>query len=216
MIGKRLSIAFSLIVVVSILAFGTDKKTEEQPAAEMLPDETSEEETVKASYMRDKFQFTTNAGVGLNSYQWHFTGGFQVDFNANPVIGAGIKTTIDYGLKYDNLNINIYALYKVWWFYFGPGVSFIVQGMTVPADDPDYATLYVYDSVASLALTGGFRFPVARIGPGFMTMDLSVDWYQTDIPLSQPTPPFTGTTLNELIDSSTYAFKFALRMGYTF
>lgn len=79
-----------------------------------------------------------------------------------------------------------------------------------------YIKVFPYDSVISLAFTGGMRFPIARIGPGFMTMDLSIDWYQNDIPLSEPTPPFNGKTLKELVYGSAYAFKFGARLGYTF
>ncbi len=201
---NRFTIMIFLLCIVSFAVFGAETK------------ESTAGEKEKPSYLLANFQFTVNAGVGFSAYQWHFTGGLQADFNANPVLGIGFKSTVDYGFDYGNLNINLYILYKIWWFYIGPGVSFIVQGMTIPADDSKYVSAYPNDGVASLAFTGGARFPVARIGPGFMTMDLSIDWYQNDIPLSQITPPFTGARIKELVNGSTYAFKFAARLGYTF
>lgn len=215
MIRKIIFIYVLAFFIIPVTAFGEESSDSPSESRESTESESGEEE-LRYSYLKDDFQFTFNAGVGFTTYQWEFTGGFQFDFNANPVIGAGVKTTVDYGLKYGNLNINLYALYKVWWFYVGPGVSFIVRGMTIPADDPDYVRAYSYQSAASLALTGGLRFPFVRMGPGFLTMDVSIDWYQTDIPLSQPTPPYSGNTLDELIKGTVYAFKFAARLGYTF
>ncbi len=217
MIMHRLPIMFVLFLIITFVAFATESNVDHQRAdQDSAVEESKDVNAIKTSYNLDDFQFTVNAGAGFSAYQWHFTGGLQADFYANPVLGVGFKTTVDYGFKYQNLNINLYVLYKIWWFYIGPGVSFFVQGMTIPADDPEYVSAYPFDSVASLALTGGMRFPLARIGPGFMTMDLSIDWYQNDIPLSEPTPPFNGNTLKELINGSTYAFKFAARLGYTF
>jgi len=216
---KLIRTSFFVVLILfcafTVTAFGDESG--KSPATD-VPTAESEgnEEDLKPSYLRDRFQFTVNAGAGISRYQWHFSGGIQADFNANPVLGIGLRTTVDYGLKYDNLNINLYVLYKIWWFYVGPGVSFLVQGITIPTDDAKYAAAYPYDPVASLALTAGARFPVARIGPGFLTVDISVDWYQTDTPLTQPTPPITGETLDELLNGSIYAFKIAARLGYTF
>jgi hypothetical protein len=223
----RLIFLIVLIGLVPSLVFGEKKDKEKdnretEQAAEEIPEEQAgeqagdEAEKAKSKYLNDEFQLTVNGGVGFSAYQWHFTGGVQADFNANPVMGVGIKTTVDYGLKYDNLNINLYLVYKLWWFYFGPGVSFIVTDMNIPADDPDYKAVYNDPDIASLAFTAGFRFPFARIGPGHLTMDLSVDWYQTDIPLSEVSPPYDGHTLDELLNGTTYAFKFGARLGYTF
>lgn len=207
----RYLIVFVLLCSVPFLTFGDESATETDGT-----EETAEAEKPKHPYLTDEFQFTFNAGVGVSQFQWYFSGGFQFDFRANPILGVGFKSTVDYGFKYGNVHINLFALFDVWWFYIGPGVNFRVRGMSVPSNDPDYAVAYPYDAVASLAVTAGFRFPIARIGPGNMTIDLSVDWYQTDIPLSQPAPPFTGATINELLNSTVYAFKFAARLGYTF
>lgn len=204
-----------LLSLISVMAFGDDSGKNSEPEDSVVESAESGD-NLKPSYLRDRFQFTMNAGVGFSRHQWQFSGGLQADFNANVLVGIGIRSTVDYGLKYDNLNINVYLLYKIWWFYVGPGVSFIVQGMTLPSDDSKYAAIYSYKPVASIALTAGTRFPVARIGPGFLTVDISVDWYQNDIPLSQITPPLTGSTINELLNGSIYAFKVAARLGYTF
>lgn len=204
-IASRSLIIILLFCSVPFLTFGHETTAE-----------TEEAEEPRYPYLTDDFQFTFNAGVGVSRFQWHFTGGFQFDFRANAVLGVGFKTTVDYGLKYGNVNVNLFALFDVWWFYMGPGISFIARGMTVPSNDPDYAVSYTYEPLTSLAITLGFRFPFVRVGPGNLTMDLSVDWYQNDTPLSEPTPPFTGQTINELMNSSIYAFKFAARLGYTF
>ena len=217
MMMNRLPAMFFLFLITTFMAFAAESDEGHQGAdQDSVIEESEDGKATKKSYSRDNFHFTVNAGAGFSAYQWHFTGGLQADFYANPVLGVGFKTTVDYGFKYQNLNINLYVLYKIWWFYIGPGVSFIVQGMTMPADDPDYVNAYPYGSVASLAFTGGMRFPLARIGPGFMTIDFSIDWYQNDIPYTEPTPPFTGNTLNDLLYGSVYAFKFGARLGYTF
>lgn len=166
-------------------------------------------------YMRDTFQVTFNAGVSLTWYQWQFTGGIQLDYQPNPFLGLGLKTTADYGFKYGNLNINIYALYKLWWLYFGPGVSFLVQHMVLPPGDPDYVKILQNPASASLAITMGLRFPFVRVGPGHMTLDFSIDWYQTDYPLTG-TPPLIGSYLSDTINGAVYAFKPSIRLGYTF
>ncbi len=217
MIMRRLPIMFVLFLIITFVVFATESDDDYRGADQDSVIENNEDgKATKKNYNRDNFQFTVNAGGGFSAYQWHFTGGLQADFYANPVLGIGFKTIVDYGFKYQNLNINLYVLYKIWWFYIGPGVSFIVQGMTIPADDPDYVSAYPFQSVASLAFTGGMRFPLARIGSGFMIMDLSIDWYQNDIPFTEPTPPFTGNTLNDVMSGSIYAFKFGARLGYTF
>jgi hypothetical protein len=227
----RNSLLLALILAMSISTFSFAQENGSESSAENPVDvatdpsldsaedgiakDGDDTEKLRVSYLKAKNQFTFSAGVGINQYQWNFTGAFQVDFNANPVMGAGIKTTVDYGFEFGNLNINLFAVYKVWWFYMGPGISFKVLGMTLPPDS-EYEFIYNYDSIISLALTLGFRFPIARIGPGHMTMDISVDWYQNDIPLSKPLPPFSGVAVQELVNGTAYAFKFEARIGYTF
>ena len=166
-------------------------------------------------YMSDPFQVTIHAGIGLSWYQWQFSGGIQLDYQPNPFLGLGLKTTVDYGLKYGNLNVSVYALYKLWWLYVGPGVSFLIQHMELPPGDPDYVDILQNPASASLALTIGFRFPFVRVGPGHMTLDFSIDWYQTDYPITG-TPPLLGSILSETINGAIYAFKPTLRLGYTF
>ncbi len=202
-------IAIVLSLISCISAFGKDTEDEE-----ILKESEGGNKTY-IPYIRDTFQVTIQAGVGLSWYQWHFTGGIQLDYQPNPFLGLGLKTTVDYGFKYGNLNINVYILYKLWWLYFGPGVSFLVQHMVLPAGDPDYVDIIRNPASASLALTIGFRFPFVRVGPGHMTLDLSIDWYQTAYPITG-TPPLLDSILSETINGAVYAFKPALRLGYTF
>lgn len=203
---RRYLIVLLLFCLVPFLTFGHD--TADEAAVEVVES--------KHPYLTDDFQFTFNAGVNVSQFQWGFTGGFQFDFRANPVLGVGFKSTVDYGFKYENLNVNLFAVFDIWWFYVGPGISFKAIGMTIPSDDPDYARAYVYQPLTSLAVTVGFRFPFVRIGPGNITMDMSIDWYQNDIPLTQPVLSLPGKTINELLNSTMYAFKFGARLGYTF
>lgn len=167
-------------------------------------------------YSQHTVQFTINAGVGISWYQMHFTGGIQVDYQPNPFLGLGLKSTVDYGFRYGNLHVNIFVLYKLWWLYLGPGVSFQVIGMTIPGDDPEYIGALDNPALAMVCLTAGLRFPFARVGPGHLTLDISIDWYQTDYPLTGSGPPYLATTVNELLGGAIYAFKPAVRLGYTF
>ncbi len=90
---NRFTITIFLLCIVSFAVFSAETK------------EGTAGEKEKPSYLLANFQFTVNAGVGFSAFQWHFTGGLQADFNANPVLGVGFKSTVDYGFDYGNLNI---------------------------------------------------------------------------------------------------------------
>ena len=214
---KRVILSIIMLSIISCTAVFGQKTDENTPNEDTQNNEVQTEGEHKTfiPYTKETFQITINAGVGLDWYQWHFTGGIQLDYQPNPFLGLGLKTTADYGFKYGNLNINIYALYRLWWLYFGPGVSFLVEHMTLPSGDPKYVSILPNSAIASLAITLGFRFPFVRVGPGHFTLDISIDWYQTDYPITG-TPPLIGSILNETINGAVYAFKPAVRLGYTF
>jgi len=126
-------------------------------------------------------QLTIKTGGALGVYEPWITGNVEFSYLFWGWLGVGAEAGIHSGLTYQDLHSTGYLFLKLGGFYIGGGVSLEMADSMLPADS-EYDTFSTIEMFHP-AVTMGLLIPIIQLGPGKLGVNLSLDWFVTDIPI---------------------------------